>query len=107
MPQIAQEIAVQWWHRSRVLLPSVSASILENRHTKVLLVAVGSLAEQQTEEEKKKIITDWYFMCTPPQICVRAHRDPQIKLGAGYRVEKHILETEGRKGGRFRSYFST
>lgn len=64
----------------------------------MLLVAAGSLAEQQTEEEKiRKIITDWYFMCTPPHVCVRAHTDPHIKFGAGYGVGKHILETEGRK----------
>lgn len=69
MPQIAQGIAVRWWHRSRVLLPSVSASSLENHHTKVLLVAAGSLAEQRTEEEeKRKLITDLYFMYALPYL---------------------------------------
>lgn len=73
----------------------------------MLLVAAGSLAEQQTEEREKqrKIITDWYFMCTPPHVCVRAHTDPHIEFRAGYGVEKHILKTEGRKEGDFTLIF--
>lgn len=43
------------------------------------------------------MVTDWYFTCTRPHARVRAHTDPHAELGAGYGVEKHVLETEGRK----------
>lgn len=72
----------------------------------MLLVAAGSLAEQQTEEEnKRKIITDWFFTCTPPHVCVTAPTDPHVKFGAGCGVEKRNLETDRRKEGDFALIF--